>query len=151
MALGLILLSGGCSGAATEFSAVPIRGRVEFEISPNPIRAIRLEENQWSFPFEVTLRESGGVDVEIETLRLTVTIAGLPVARMIWDGAEIEKRGYSTAIPAGEARQYAFTPVRTVPDERLLTLARADINVAAVDRDGRRSEATRTISVVTER
>lgn len=146
-ALAAILLLAGCAGMAPESVSVPARGVVELEIQPNPVRARRVADQTWTFPFEVVLREVGGVDIEIEEIRATVTIAGIAVLTQVVDPAEAERRGYDMSIDAGGVLHAGFSPTRRVPDARLLEMARAELTVLAVDRYGRRSQASRTVRV----
>ncbi|HVR44021.1 MAG TPA: hypothetical protein VMS56_11335 [Thermoanaerobaculia bacterium] len=148
--LGAALLAAGCSGALPESPAISVRGRVALEIHPEPIVARRLGADDWQFPFEVVLRETGGVDVEIEAIRVEVRVGGFPLTRQIFDSEEVRRRGYPTIIEGGGVLQLAFAPVRRVADLRLLAFARAEITIEAVDRYGRRSEASRALRVEME-
>jgi hypothetical protein len=147
LALFAVLLLAGCAGVAPETVAVPARGQIEMEIQPNPVRAKRTGEQTWSFPFEVVLREVGGVDIEIEEIRARVTVAGIVVLTQVVDPEEGERRGYDMTIEAGGVLHAAFSPTRQVPDPRLLEMASAELTAIAVDRYGRRSESSRTVRV----
>lgn len=150
LAVAVSLLLAGCAGVAPETVAVPARGQIEMEIQPNPVRAKRVGEQTWSFPFDVVLREVGGVDIEIEEIRARVSVAGIVVLTQVVDPEEGERRGYDMSIDAGGVLHAAFSPTRQVPDPRLLEMARAELTVLAVDRYGRRSEASRTVRVELE-
>ncbi len=145
-----LLLLAGCAGVAPETSAVAARGQIELEVQPNPIRAKRAGDQAWSFPFEVVLREVGGVDIEIEEIRARVTVAGVVVLTQVVDPEEGERRGYDMTIEAGGVLHAGFAPTRSVPDPRLLEMARAELTVIALDRYGRRSEASRIVRVELE-
>lgn len=140
----------GCSGGAPEPATNPIRGRLEAEVLPNPVVAVATGEGSWQFPFEVVLRESGGVEIEIEAIRIRVTVAGIPVSRQLWDSEEIRRRGYGTVLPPGGMLQYAFTPVRAVANAPLLEVARGEVEIEVVDRLGNRSSTVVTIGVTLE-
>ncbi|HEU5161842.1 MAG TPA: hypothetical protein VFV54_01735 [Thermoanaerobaculia bacterium] len=143
----ILLVVSACAGVAPESVTVPARGEIDLDIQPNPVRARRLEGETWTFPFEVVLREVGGVDIEIEEIRATVTIAGVSVLTQVVDPEEAERRGYDMTIDAGGVLHAGFSPTRHVPDARLLEMARAELTVVAIDRYGRRSQANRTVRV----
>ncbi len=133
-----------------ESVSVPVRGQIDLDIQPNPVRAKRVDGETWTFPFEVVLREVGGVDIEIEEIRARVTVGGIAVLTQVVDPEEGERRGYDMTIEAGGVLHAGFSPTRAVPDARLLEMARAELTVVAVDRYGRRSEASRTVRVQLE-
>jgi hypothetical protein len=145
--LAALLLIAACAGVAPESVSLPVRGQIELEIQPNPVRARRVAGDTWTFPFEVVLREVGGVEVEIEEIRAAVTIAGIAVLTQVVDPEEAERRGYDMTLDAGGVLHAGFSPTRQVPDPRLLEMARAELTVVAVDRYGRRSQASRTVRV----
>jgi hypothetical protein len=150
LAFALLLLLPACAGVAPETTAVPTRGVVELEIQPNPILARRAGPDAWTFPFDAVLREAGGVDIEIEEIRATVRVAGITVLSQVVDPEEGERRGYDMSIEAGGVLHARFSPTRTVPDRRVLEMARAELTVVAIDQYGRRSQASRTVRVVLE-
>lgn len=150
LAVAVSLLLAGCAGVAPETVAVPARGQIEMEIQPNPVRAKRVGEQTWSFPFDVVLREVGGVDIEIEEIRARVSVAGIGVLTQVVDPAEAERRGYDMTIEAGGVLHAGFSPRRKVADARILQMASAELTVIAVDRYGRRSEVSRTVRVELE-
>ena len=145
--LAVLLLVSACAGVVPESVSVPARGQIELEIQPNPVLARRVEGETWTFPFEVVLREAGGVDIEIEEIRAAVTIAGVAVFTQVVDPEEAERRGYDMTLEAGGVLHARFSPTRRVPDSRLLEMARAELTVVAIDRYGRRSQASRTVRV----
>lgn len=126
----------------------PRRGKIAVDIIPNPIVAKPVSGDVYEFPFEVSLREVGGVEIEIETLEIDVTmLGGLRVLSSSYGPEEIEKRGYSKVIPAGGNLQYRFVPRRRVTNELLFTAVTAEITVAAIDRIGNRTEAMTKVTV----
>jgi hypothetical protein len=148
--LAAFLLFAACAGVAPESISVPARGQIDMEIQPNPVRARRVAAQTWTFPFEVVLREVGGVEVVIEEIRAVVTIAGIAVLTQVVDPEEAERRGYDMTLDAGGVLHAGFSPTREVPDGRILEMARAELTVIAVDRYGRRSQASRTVRVELE-
>jgi len=136
-----------CSGA-DEPQLEPRQARLVVDILPNPIVAKPISENVYEFPFEVSLREIGGVEIEIEMLRLDVTmLGGLRVFTSEYGAEEIEKRGYSKVIPAGGNLQYRFVPRRRVTNELLFSAVAAEITVEAIDRVGNRTAAMTKVTV----
>ncbi len=130
-----------------ETAGMPVQGQLELEIHPNPVVAKPAGPRTWAFPFEVLLRESGGVDIEIEAIHVSVTMGGVPVMRQVWDPEEVRRRGYPTTIPAGGVLHVAFAPRRELANPAILELARAAIAVDVVDRHGRRSTAVHEVTV----
>lgn len=140
----------GCAGTAAEPVLYPVQGRLEADILPNPVVAVSAGDRSWRFPFEVVLRESGGVDIEIEAIRIRVSVAGVPLTSQLWDAQEIRRRGYRTSVPAGGLLQYAFAPVRTISNPLLIEAARGEVEIEIVDLRGNRSSTIVPITVTVE-
>ena len=86
------------------------RGSLQVDVYPNPIIALPVGGNVFDFPFEVTLRELGGSDIEIDRIRVEVRMRGVPIFTQVFDETELTRRGYPSRIPA-KSCAFRFLPV----------------------------------------
>lgn len=144
----LLLLAACAGGPSTGTSSAPGHGAVAISIEPNPLRARQIAGNQYEFPFEVIVRETGGRPIEIERVSAQLfALGGLSVGSESYDAARIRGLGYQTSVgPNGELR-YRFAPRRDVPDERLFGNVTAELRVDARDDTGTATRATTTVTV----
>lgn len=143
----LVAACAGCTGTTTEAIAPGPRGALVLDVYPNPVVAKPVGQDVYDFPFEVSLREVGGSEVEIDAIRVEVRLGGLPIFAQTYDETELTRRGFSATVPAGGNVQYRFSPRRTVTTELLFSHASAVVAVSGVDRSGNRAEARATVTV----
>lgn len=125
-------------------------GSLSVSVVPNPIVARPAGGEQYSFPFEVVVRETGGSDVSIQRVSINVTaLGGIPVYSDTQEAAEIRERGYPTEIRANQEVRYRFSPTREVPDERLFGGVAAELVVEAINDRGQAVPSARTRVSVT--
>jgi hypothetical protein len=142
----LAMLAAGC--ASSQPPAPPPVGRLALQISPNPVPATPLENDRWEFSFDVEIREEGGSDVTIDSVRAdVVAFGGLRVASRTMDRAEIERRGYAPLVRANSRVRYHFVQKHDVPDPRLLEAVSAEVFVEGTDSTGRSSTARTTVTI----
>lgn len=149
--LSLFLVLAGCSssGPTSTSSATPGAGAVSIEIIPNPIVARAVAgSNQYDFPFEVVVRETGGRPVTVTRVSADLfAMGGLKVGNESWDADRIRSMGYGVDIPARGELRYRFNPRREVPDERLFGGVRAELRVDARDDTGATTSASTVVTV----
>ena len=150
-AILILVVAGGCSSAVNDGRSPSVQrgeGSLSITINPNPIRAQRVSGEVYDFPFEIIIAERGGAEVTIDRVSVEVTaLGGLSVYSESYDKAEIERRGYSTRVPAGGSVRYAFNPRKDVPDDRLFSAVEAELSVSGTDRSGLRTTARTTVTV----
>jgi hypothetical protein len=120
---------------------------LQFDIYPNPIIALPVSGNVYDFPFEISLRELGGSDVEIDAIRVEVRMRGIPIFTQAFDETELTRRGYPSRIPANGNAQFRFSPRREIPPDFVLQQVVAAIVISGMDESGRRTEATTTVRI----
>jgi len=70
--LGVLLLSGGCQIIIPD-DLIPLpKARLSETFNPNPVRYAKWDFNHWNWAWssEITLFETGGVDVDLENVKL---------------------------------------------------------------------------------
>lgn len=137
--------SGG--GGTTTGDVSPGRGSLQLVVDPNPIIATRVSGNTYEFPFEIVLRETGGVAVNVDRVTLNVTALGMNLYSETMDRAEIARRGYPTSLPAGGEIRYRLSPRRDVESDALFSAVSADVVVEATDVNGNSANARTTVTV----
>lgn len=146
----LILLSAlaSCqSGAPPAPQPVPGHGAIAIEVVPNPIVAKRATGDNYDFPFEIVVKETGGHAVSLKRVSITVFApGGFPVGSDSWNADEIQAMGTSPQIAASSVVRYRFNPRREVPDERLFAGVTAELKVEAVDDTGTATSAKTSVS-----
>lgn len=142
---GLILAA--CSTLETEKPAV-MKGRLVLEVEPNPIVATRISEKLWEFPFDIVMREAGGVDLRIESFTIDVYVLGaIHVFSAPYEGSVITQKGYPDRIEAGQFRRFPFKLRREVPNDVLFKGAYADVTAETLDAMGNRAETKLRVGV----
>lgn len=149
--LFLLLATAGCSSSGADrrtATVQPGQGSLTISVNPNPIRAQRVSGDVYNFPFEIIVGERGGAPVTIDRVSVEVTaLGGLNVYSESYDRAEIERRGFSTRVPAGGEVRYAFNPRKDVTDDRLFSAVEAELSVSGTDTSGLRTTARTTVTV----
>lgn len=152
LAAGAIALSGCGTSQDTviqEPQQLP-RGSLAISVVPNPIVARPAPDDNWSFPFEVIIRETGGADLRVQRVSIHVTAFGaVPVYSDTQEAEEIRSRGYPTEIAANGELRYRFSPTREVPDDRLFGGVSAELVVEAINDRGQAIAPARTNVSVT--
>jgi len=130
--------SGGTDDPVTSPSQIPAgRGALEIFVEPNPIVATSRDGDTYNFPFTVRIREIGGVNVEIEEVRMDVLAFGaLNVYSERFGRADIVSRGYSSSVKSGSEIRYSFNPRKDVPDDRLFGQVTAELTAEGRDANG---------------
>jgi len=147
----LIVTAAGCSssGSGRGASTVqPGQGSLSITVNPNPIRAQKVSGDVYDFPFEIVVTERGGTDVTIDGVSVDVNaLGGLNVYSESYDRAEIERRGFSTRVPARGEVRYSFNPRKDVTDDRLFSAVEAELSVSGTDASGLRTTARTSVTV----
>lgn len=146
-----IALAGACAATqapSLKTATVPGHGTISISVVPNPIRAEKFSGDEYDFPFEVVLRETGGHPVKINRITADVKALGtIPVASESYDAARIATLGYATTIPAEGELRYRFNPRKSVPDDRLFGNVSADVTVDGTDDLGTPAQARTRVTV----
>ncbi len=131
-----VLIFAGCSALQNE-SAVPLRGRLDLEVDPNPIIAVPLGDNWYELNFDIIMREAGGVDVRIEDFTVdALAFKTVPVHSQTFPASFITDRGYPSSVRAGKYLRFKLTRRWPLPTQLLLTGAAARVNARTVDANG---------------
>ena len=129
-------------------SSTPGHGAISLAVRPNPIVARNVGGSTYEFPFEVSVRETGGRAVTINSVSLDVYApGGIRLGSDTYDAARIAALGYSTNIPGNGELRYHFAPTRSVTDERLFSGVYGEVHVAAADDTGTPATAVTTVTV----
>lgn len=137
-----------CSTARSGGTSTPGHGAVSIQIVPNPVVAKRVSGNEYDFPFEVVVRETGGRGVTISRVTADVyALGGIQVATETYNETQIRALGYSTNIPGNGELRYRFTPRKSVPNEGLFNGVSAKIRVDAYDDTNTPASATTVVTV----
>ena len=129
-------------------TAQPGHGAISLTIQPNPIVARKASGDNYEFPFDAIVRESGGHAVTISRVSLDVyAVAGLKVGSESYDAARIGQLGYSTTVPANGELRYHFTPAKSVGDDRLFGSVYGEVRVEGTDDTGTPTSASTTVTV----
>jgi hypothetical protein len=146
----LVLLAiAGCTGGGTDgVTSVPGHGAISIQVVPNPIVATQVSGDTYDFPFEVVVRETGGLNVDIQRISINVTgPLGLNLHEESWDAARIRQMGYEPSLSANSEQRFRFAPRKEVPDDRLFGSVAAELRVDATDASGSPTSATTTVTV----
>ncbi len=152
LALGAITLAGCGTTQDTIIQDTEVRpmGALSVRVVPNPIVAQRASGENWTFPFDVVVQETGGSNVQVQRVSIRVTAFGsIPVYTDTQEAAEIRGRGYPTDVPANGELRYRFSPTREVPDDRLFGGVQAELVVEAINDRGQPIPSARTTVSVT--
>lgn len=143
----LALVLTACSSLETEKPAV-MKGRLVLEVDPNPIVATRISDKTWEFPFDIVMREAGGVDLQIESFTIDVYVLGaIHVFSAPYEGSMITQKGYPDRIEAGQFHRFQFRIRRAVPNDILFKGAYADVTAQTLDAMGNRAETKLRVGV----
>ena len=144
----LAVACGSQSAGSAQTNSVPGHGAIAFTIVPNPIVATSAGGDTYDFPFEVVIRETGGVPVNITRVSADVLALGqIRVASESYDADRIRSLGFATSIPANGELRYQFRPRKEVADDRLFGGVTAEVRVEAMDASGTPTSATTSVSV----
>jgi hypothetical protein len=148
--LAVLVAACGSSRQAGDTHTIsqPGHGAISLQIVPNPIVATNVGGNNYEFPFQVIVRETGGHAVNVTRVSADVYALGtLRVAQESYDAARLASLGYSTSLPANGQVQYSFRPRKEVTDDRLFGGVTAELRVDAVDDTGTATTASTTVTV----
>ena len=152
LALAAIVLSIiGCAtpqAGTSRSSSQPGHGAISIAISPNPIVAKSAGGNTYEFPFDVSVRESGGHAVTVNRVSLDVfAVGGVRLGSESYDAARIRSLGYPTSVPANGELRYHFSPRQSVADERLFGGVYGEVRVEGTDDTATPTSASTTVTV----
>ena len=135
VASALVFFAVACSSTKDAgTTATPGHAALSVQIIPNPIVAKPAGGDQYDFPFDVVVRETGGRAVTISRVTADVyALGGLRVGGETYTDQQIRALGYSTTIPANGQLRYRFTPRKSVPNENLFSSVSARVNVEGHD------------------
>jgi len=141
------LLSVSCSTLPREIGN-PLAGRLLLEISPNPIIAEHVEGRTYDFPFDIIMRETGGVDVTIDDFTVDITLLGVvTLFSQKFPATEISRRGYPVEIGSGKFLRFSFRKRKEVPNDLVFRSAIARVTAHTTDTNGRRGETKLEVQV----
>ena len=143
----VVLLLASCASRPQ----VAARGAISLEIDPDPIIAIQTGVDEWLFPFEVEIRETGGVDVTIDTVVIRVHLNSVRIYQETLRSDDLQRLGYPRHLAAGRLFRYQFDPSRTIPDPGLISRIEAELDVRGRDSGGRSVSASRSVSLSIDR
>ena len=152
LAIALVsLIAAFCSGGGGGTSqpvVSPGKASLEIFVQPNPIVATKVSGDTYDFPFEIGIRERGGVAVEIQRVGIDVlTLGTISVYERTYGREEIVRLGYPTSVRANGEIRYRFTPRKEVPDDRLFGAVTAELWVEGTDTGGNLVRATTRVTV----
>ena len=128
--------------------SLPGHGAISIQIVPNPIVAIPAGGNNYDFPVDVIVRETGGRGVTVSRVKATVYgPAGIKLGDETWDATQIKDAGFPIGLPGNGEVRYHFVPRKSVPDDRLFSSVRADLRVDAYDDTNTPTSATTSVSI----
>lgn len=151
--LPLLLLAMSCAHGGGNAPVAPApappatRGVVKVAIAPNPIVAVHADGNNYEFPFDIVLRETGGRPITITGVTVTVYAFGLPVNVDQYDIAEIRRLGFDPNLPANGDVRYHLQPRRAVTDDRIFGSITAGVRIDATDDAGGTTSDSIRVSV----
>jgi hypothetical protein len=151
IAVALLFVSlAGCQSSkpAAGTAAVPGHGAISIQVVPNPIVAIPAGGNNYDFPVDVIVKETGGRAVTVS--RVTASVygpVGIKVDDQSWDAAQIKDAGFPTNLPGNGELRYHFVPRKSVPDEHLFGSVHAELRVDAYDDTNTPTSATTSVSI----
>ena len=144
----VLLLVAACSTSTPSNVSQPGHGALAIQIVPNPIVAQHVNGNEYTFPFDVIIRETGGHPVTITRVSADVNaLGGIHVASESYDATKIASLGYSTRVPANGEIRYHFAPQHAVADDRLFGNVTAVLTVDGIDDTGTATQAGTSVTV----
>jgi hypothetical protein len=133
IALALFACATPQSGTSRPAS-MPGHGAISLSVQPNPIVARKVAGTTYEFPFDISVRETGGRAVTIHSISVDVyALGGIRVGSDTYDAGRIVSLGYSTNVPGNGELRYHLAPRRDVTDDRLFGGVYGEIRVAASD------------------
>ena len=128
--------------------SLPGHGAISIQIVPNPVVAAPAGGNNYDFPLDIIVRETGGRGVTVNRVKATVYgPAGIRLGDQSWDATQIAAAGYPTNLPGNGELRYHFVPRKSVPDDRLFSSVNAELRVDAYDETNAPTSATTTVSI----
>ena len=148
-ALALTLLACATPNPGTSRNAsLPGHGAISIAVQPNPIVAQHVSGSTYDFPFDLSVRETGGRAVTINRVALDVyAVGGLHLGSEIYDAARITSLGYSTNVPGNGELRYHFAPRQNVTDDRVFGSIYGEVRVSAADETATPASARTTVTV----
>ena len=126
----------------------PGHGAISLSVRPNPVVAHKVGVTTYEFPFDVSVRETGGRAVTINTVNVDVyALGGVRVGSDNYDAARIAALGYPINIAGNGELRYHFAPRKDVTDDRLFGGVYGEVRVSAVDETATPATATTTVTV----
>jgi hypothetical protein len=129
-------------------SSLPGHGAISLQVVPNPIVAMPAGGNNYDFPVDVIVHETGGRGVTVN--RVTASVygpGGIKLGDQTWDAAQIKDAGFPTNLPGNGEVRYHFVPRKSVPDDRLFGSVHAELRVDAYDDTNTPTSATTSVSI----
>jgi hypothetical protein len=134
LAIALTLFACATRNSASRTNSTPGHGAISIAIQPNPIVAHRVSGATYEFPFDVSVRETGGRAVTINSITIDVYApGGFRVGSDVYDAARIASLGFPTGIAGNGELRYHFAPRQQVGDERLIDGVYGEVRVSAAD------------------
>ena len=128
--------------------SLPGHGAISIQIMPNPIVAVPAGGNNYDFPVDMIVRETGGRGVTVSRVKATVYgPAGIKLGDETWDAAQIKAAGFPTNLPGNGELRYHFVPRKSVPDDRLFSSVHAELRVDAYDDTNTPTSATTSVAI----
>ena len=128
--------------------SLPGHGAIGIRIVPNPIVAVPAGGNNYDFPVDVIVRETGGRGVTVSRVKATVYgPAGIKLGDETWDATQIKDAGFPTNLPGNGELRYHFVPRKAVADDRLFSSVHAELRVDAYDDTNTPTSATTSVSI----
>ena len=147
IALTLIACATPNSGTSRT-NAQPGHGAISLSVQPNPIVAHKVGGTTYEFPFDVSVRETGGRAVTINSVSVDVyALGGMRVGSDTYDAARIAALGYPTNIPGNGELRYHLAPRKDVSDDRLFGGVYGEVRVSAADETATPATATTRVTV----
>ena len=134
--LPLLLFALSCAHGGGNAPVAPTpaaHGALKVTVAPNPIVAVPAGGNNYDFPFDIVVRETGGAPLTITGVTVTVYAFGLPVNVDQYDPAEIRRLGFDPNVPANGELHYRLKPRRAVTDDRIFSSITAGVRIEATD------------------
>ena len=129
-------------------TSMPGHGAISIQIVPNPIVAVPAGGNNYDFPVDVIVRETGGRGVTVN--RVTATVfgpAGIKLGDQTWNADDIRAAGFPTNLPGNGELRYHFVPRKSVPSDSLFGSVHAELRVDAYDDTNTPTSATTSVSI----
>ena len=141
------LIGFACAPISRETPSL-LKGHLVLEVDPNPLIAKHLGGDDYEVPFDIVMREEGGVDLRVEDFTIdAIAFHTVVVQSQTFPGSAIEQRGYPSQIGAGKYLRFSFTKRWTLPTRLLLSGASARITAHTIDTRGQRDTSKLTVGI----